>query len=232
MGRQKILYVCETPWSTEDGRLVEYSMQPFLQALAILHDFRLLYRTFTSGHELKSLLSSQFPDDASVSKIVYIASHGNGGRLSTGVGSRDIYLKPIAESAHRDIEGVWVSACEVGGSDTIREFLRASGAIWAGGYTCGIYWRPAMLIDLAILNMALSSAAANGKAKTVNMFANALCSFNPNWEFGWDTTEKPVSLRDAIRLEARDEGRGSKAEDVTVLLRKKLKWDDPEKMSA
>jgi hypothetical protein len=75
----KILYACECPWSTRDGRLVEWSMHPFMQGLATLHDFRLLYRTFTSGNELKSLLDTEFPRGTSTSKVVYVGSHGYGG---------------------------------------------------------------------------------------------------------------------------------------------------------
>lgn len=228
---EKTLYVCEVPWSTEDNQLVEYSMQPFLQAMARLHDFRLLYRTFTSGQELKGLLSSEFPRDASASKIVYIASHGSGGRLSAGFGSRNINLKSIAESTHRGIEGVWVSACEVGGADSIREFLRGGGAVWAGGYTCDIGWERAMLTDLAILNEVLSSDPATSKEEAIDLFARALCSFNPSWNFGWRGNEE-VYLRNAIRLEARTEVQGSRAEDVTDMLLKKLQWDEPQQKSA
>jgi len=46
----KTLFACETPWTKKDGNtLAEFSMRPFLDGLAGLHGFRLLYRTFTTA---------------------------------------------------------------------------------------------------------------------------------------------------------------------------------------
>lgn len=221
---RKTLYACEAPWA-DDGTLAEWSMQPFLRGLAMLHDFRLLHRTFTSGDELRGLVSTEFPHGDSTSKIVYIGSHGYGSRLSAGFGTPDINLKSVAGLAHRHIEGVWVSACEVGGTDALREFLVRGGAIWAGGYTCEVPWQSAMLIDVAVMNVVMSSGPADSKATVVGLIAKALRPFDPNWKIGKRDGEEVV-LRDAIHLEARDEVQGSRAEDVTGRLLSKLKWVD------
>lgn len=220
---RKTLYACESPWATDRGTLVDWSMQPFLHGLAMLHDFRLLYRTFTSGYELRGLLSSEFPHGDSTSKIVYVASHGSGARLSAGFGTSDINLKSVAGTAHRHMEGVWVSACDVGGADALREFLIGGGAVWAGGYTCEIPWESAMLIDLAVMNTVMSLGYADSKLTAVGLIAKALRAFDPNWKIG-KRNGKEVLLRDAIHLEARDEVQGSRVEDVTGQLLTKLKW--------
>jgi hypothetical protein len=222
---KKTLYACEAVWSESNGVLAEWSMQPFFQGLAMLHGFRFLYRTFTSGTELKGLLGLEFPAGTSSSKIAYIGAHGYGGRLSSGYGGRGINLKPIAESACRDIEGVWVSACYVGGADSLRQFLIEGGAVWAGGYSCEISWESAMLIDLAIINTVMSSQPATSKEEAVALFAQALCSFDPDWQMG-SRDGVAVRLRDAIRLEARTQVQGSRAEDVTEQLLEKLGWED------
>jgi hypothetical protein len=39
------------------------------------------------------------------------------------------------------------------------DFLDRGGAWWAGGYGCEVAWDAAMLIDLAVLNEAMSSPA-------------------------------------------------------------------------
>lgn len=89
-----------------------------------------------------------------------------------------------------------------------------------------------MLTDLSILNTILSSDPATSKEEAVDLFAKALISFNPSWRFGWRGSED-VCLRDAIRLEARTEIRGSRAEDMTDMLRKRLQWEDePQQKSA
>jgi hypothetical protein len=229
---RKTLFACESPWATDSGTLVDWSMQPFLHGLAMLHNFRLLYRTFTSGAELRGLLSSEFPNGDATSKIAYIGSHGYGARLSPGFGTPDINLKSVAGSVHRHIEGVWVSACEVGSSDGLREFLLNGRAVWAAGYTCELSWESAMLIDLAVMNVVMSPGHVDSKATAVGLIAKALRAFDPNWKVGKRNGED-VSLRDAIHLEARDEVQGSRAQDVTEQLLEKLKWmDTPERMSA
>jgi hypothetical protein len=198
-------------------------MQPFLHGLAMLHDFRLLYRTFTSGDELRRLLSSEFPNGESTSKIAYISSHGHGARLSAGFGTRDINLKSVAGSVHAHIEGVWISACEVGSSDILREFLLKGRAIWAAGYTCEIPWESAMLIDMAVMNAVMSSDHVSSKSAAVGVIAKALRIFSPNWKVGKRNGED-ISLCNAFHLEARDEVQGSRAQDVTEQLLEKLKW--------
>jgi len=222
--RNKTLYACEATWSEGDGVLAEWSMQPFFQGLALLHGFRFLHRTFISGTELRSLLKEEFPAGSATSKIVYIGAHGCGGRLSSGTSGRGINLKTVADVACRDIEGVWVSACEVGGSDNLRHFLTDGGAIWAGGYTCAIPWEAAMLIDFAVMNTVMSTRSVSSKDQAIELFAQALCSFDPDWQVG-RIEGKPVRLRHAIRLEARTQVQGSRVEDVTGQLLRKLGWE-------
>ena len=71
------LVVCESLWKT-DGRFEPWSMRPFLEGLSTLHGVRLVYRTFTTGTELKSLLSVEAIDKTAGRVIVYVACHGNG----------------------------------------------------------------------------------------------------------------------------------------------------------
>jgi hypothetical protein len=125
-----------------------------------------------------------------------------------------------------------VSACEVGASEGLREFLIGGGAVWAGGYTCVLSWESAMLIDIAILSVVMSSRPVGSKLSAVNLLARALASFDSNWEVGKRNNEI-FPMRDAIRLIARDEAQGSRAADVTNQLLKTLGWPiSEERMSA
>jgi hypothetical protein len=144
------LVVCESPW-TERGLIQPWSMRPFVEGLAEFSGARLVYRTFTSGEELKALLSYEAIDRPTKRTIVYIACHGSGGRLVLGRGEGSAYLAPIALSVRRGVEGVWLGACDVGASRALTMFLSKSGAVWAGGYGCSVDWHPSMLIDLAVL---------------------------------------------------------------------------------
>ena len=225
--REKTLYVCESPWWKGEGTLVTWSMQPFFQGLALLHGFRILYRTYTSADELKRLVNSQIPVGPSTSKILYIGGHGEGGRIAAGFNEGNINLGTIAKAAHRDIEGVWLSACDVGGSASLRDFLLEGGAVWAGGYKTAIEWEAAMLVDLAIVNEVMSSPPATSKSEAVNLFAKALRSFDPEWEVFRHDDGRRILLREAIHLDARDQKSGPSADNVTPQLFDKLRWPQP-----
>lgn len=218
----KTLLACEIPWADGDGTLVEWSMRPFLEGLALQDRFRLLYRTFTTSAELKSLLSSHLPRDDVTNTFAYIGSHGYGRRLSPESGP-SINLKPIADSAHRELEAIWVSACGVGDSQALFSFLLQGGAIWAGGYTGVVSWDAAMLIDIAIVNEVMSSGWVTTKTGAVKLLARALSSFNPDWIVG-KNEGYTFSLREVISLVARDGRQGSRASDVTADLFQELGW--------
>ena len=51
-------------------------MRPFVEGLAELTNTRLVYRTFTTGVELRHLLSSETVDRPKSRFLVYIACHG------------------------------------------------------------------------------------------------------------------------------------------------------------
>lgn len=216
---KKALLAFEIPWADE-GSLVEWSMQSFLRGLALRHHFHLLYRTFTTSAELNSLLTTHFPRGDETGSIVYIGSHGYGTRLSAEFGP-SINLKPVAEKARRELEGVWLSACGIADSAGVVEFLLRGGAIWAGGYTGEVSWDSAMLIDLAVMNEVMSSGLVNTKADAVKLMARALSTFNSEWKVDRDES---VCLRDSIRLLARDGVQGSRACDVTGELLEELRW--------
>src|SRR2546422_2508043 len=101
--------VCESPW-TERGMIQPWSMRPFVEGLTELSGARLVYRTFTTGEELRELLSYQAIDRPTQRTIVYIACHGYGGRLVPGRDEGSANLAPIALSVRRGVEGVWVGA--------------------------------------------------------------------------------------------------------------------------
>jgi hypothetical protein len=219
----KTLLACEIPWTDGDGTLVEWSMRPFLEGLALQDHFRLLYRTFTTSAELKSLLNSHLPRGDVTNTFAYIGSHGHGRRLSTADSGPSINLKPIADSAHRDLEAIWVSACGAGDSQALISFLVQGGAIWAGGYKGVVSWDAAMLIDIAIVNEVMSSGWVTTKIGAVKLLARALSTFNPDWIVS-EHEGYTVSLRDAIGLVARDGRQGSRAADVTPDLLHELGW--------
>jgi hypothetical protein len=199
-------------------------MRPFVEGLAELHDARLVYRTFTTGEELRELLSYQAIDNPEQGTIVYISSHGSGGRLVVGRDGRSANLGPIARSLKRGVEGIWIGSCDVGNSNALRNFLSESGAVWAGGYTCAVEWDGSLLVDLAVLQELLWSGPIRRRKKLVATVARALSRFDPKWVIGEAGTRRKVQLSAAIRVMARDKVRGSRPADMTAMLKSRLRW--------
>jgi hypothetical protein len=206
-------------------------MRPFVEGLTELLRARLVYRTFTTGHELRELLSYQAIDRPNQRTVVYIACHGYGGRLIAGRDDNAINLAPIALSMRRGVEGVWVGACDVGASGAITKFLSESGAVWAGGYSCAVDWHPSMLIDLAVLQELLSSGSIKTRKAFVTVVGRALRAFHPRWSIGESSRGDRIELSRALRLFARDKSRGGRIAEVTDLIEHRLGWvavDDKE----
>lgn len=200
-------------------------MRPFVEGLCALYEHRLIYRTFTSGHELARLVECEAMDSKPGRYLLYLSSHGYRGRLVAGrYSDKDVNVAPIASKLSKHVTGVWVGACDVG-SGALDEFLVSGGATWAGGYCCGVSWDASMLIDVAVLQEAMATdRSIESRTATVNMLAKALTRFAPNFEVGVDEHDEPVSLRDALRVVARDRVQGSRSRDVSDELAAKLGW--------
>jgi hypothetical protein len=219
------LIVLENPWEDQNGDIATYSMRPFVEGLCELYEHRLIYRTFTSGHELARLVEREAMDSKPGRYLLYLSSHGYGGRLVAGrYSDKAVNVAPIASKLCKDVIGVWVGACDVG-NGALGEFLVGGGATWAGGYCCGVNWDASMLIDLAVLQEAMATnRAIDSRTATVSMLAKALARFDPDFEIGVDVSNEPISLRDALRVVARDRVQGSRPRDVSDDLLTKLGW--------
>ena len=217
------LFVCETPWDDDDGVLVEWSMRPFAEGVARRKGWRFLYRTFTTGRELASLLRSEVPQRPGTRVIVYVSSHGSGGRINTA--GSDVNVATVARGASRQIEGIWLGACDIGRSRALTGFLEGGGAVWAGGYTGEVSWDATALIDQAVLGETMRSGPVRDQAGAVRALAKSLRGFSGDWNVGHGG---PLRLRDAIRLVARSRVQGSRPRDMTTELLDKLGWTDTE----
>lgn len=228
MASKGTLTVLESPWESDDGEVGEHSMRPFVEGLCALYGWRLIYRTFTTPAELASLVQGEAFDSANRA-VLYVSSHGNGGRLQAGVKeTREINLASIADALVNDVEGIWIGACDVGTSDSMARFLKRGGTLWAGGYTCSVDWDACMLIDIAVLNEVMAARSApRGVNGIVKIFDAALHRFDREWEIGDTSRGDVVELSEAVRLWGR-EGPRSRPDDLTALLLDELEWDGDE----
>ncbi len=219
------LVVCESPWSTDKGLIESHSVRPFVEGLCELHRARLVYRTFTTGEELKWLVNHEAVDGRRGRAVVYIACHGDGGRLTVGrLGDRRINLGRLALYLRRGVEGVWLGACDVGRSNALEDFLGDGAAVWAGGYVCSVRWNASLLLDLAVLEQVMLSGPIRGPGKLIRVLTRALAAFSPNWTITTGARDR-VSLRSALRVIARDKLRGHGPKEVSDQLRTSLGWE-------
>jgi len=96
------------------------------------------------------------------------------------------------------------------------DFLDRGGAWWAGGYGCEVAWDAAMLIDLAVLNEAMSSPARKTTKEIAGLFTRSLRRFAADFIISSDR-RNAVALRDAVRLWGRQQYHSPKDVLPTVL---------------
>ena len=221
------LVVCESPWTDRKGRFARWSMRPFVEGICELNHVRLIYRTFSTRSELTTLLGGEAFDNITGRTIVYIAAHGRGGRLALGrTGDRAVNLATVAQWLRRGVEGVWLGCCDLGSSQSLKEFLKyRGGALWAGGYECAVDWAPSMLVDIAVLQEVTGSSRIVGRRGALRVFKRALTGFSPLWLVGVNRHEDRATLGGAIRLVARDRVQGARVEDISQELRDRLNWN-------
>jgi hypothetical protein len=220
------LVVCENPWTNRKGRFARWSMRPFVEGICELNQARLIYRTFSTRAELTTLLGGGAFDDTTGRTVVYIAGHGNGGRLSLGRnGDGGANLATVAQWLCKGVEGVWLGCCDLGSSRSLKEFLKYGGAVWAGGYECAVDWAPSMLVDIAVLQELTASTPIVGRRGALRVFKRALTGFSPTWVVGANRNEGKANLGGAIRIVARDRVQGARVEDISQELRDRLSWN-------
>lgn len=203
-------------------------MKPFVEGLCQLHSARLIYRTFTTVQELRSLFNLT-PYREKGRFIIYVAGHGDGGRLVVDPGGDGINLSTVARSLNRPgswgrVESVWLGTCDVANAKSMREFLVDSGARLVGGYRCAVDWETSLLIDLSVLQSLLSSGEMVDRKRAIAVLGRGLRPFSSGWPIGDDHDGQRQPLVDAIRVLARDKARRGAPEDITERLLARLKW--------
>jgi hypothetical protein len=219
MTAMRTIFACETPWTKSDGfTLAGFSMQPFLVGLATFHGCRLLYRTFTTSAELHNLVSDEFPANRSDTNILYIGAHGRRGVLGTDLVT--IRAGVLAKKVHKAVEGVWISACGVSASSAVNQFVSGGRAVWAGGYSDDVGWSKSALVDLAVLQAAVSRGPVTSVQAATRLFTDGLRPFNGKWKVGGD-----AMLSETLRIVARGTSPGrARPVDITDDIKRRLGW--------
>lgn len=179
------LLLLESPWWTPEVNPTRASALPFFQGLERLHDhFNVYYSTFYDTRGFETALSADLVHTQEKRQILYIGAHGTRGQIANGRAST--ILEKVA--LHGDkIEGVIVSSCFVGASDSnLWAPLLLNKTRWVFAYRHGVNWLDSVFVELAILEALVfcDEGYADDPNALLATFATALAKFNPLLPFG------------------------------------------------
>lgn len=216
----KALLILERPWYSLSENPPQCSVIPFFQSLERLNgNIAVYYSNFFERESFRAALN-HLMGHIHDSSIIYIASHGDGKYLAgNGIGQNlrlETALWQVFSAAanSRRVEGLLLGSCFLGqNEDLITGLFEGSGLRWIVAYTASVEWLASSLIDMQIV-----SHLSNAKLKDLSsieamtsLFAAALRLFNPYTEMATDNDERPVELKDAIRIWVRRAGQGNHA---------------------
>lgn len=228
----KAMLVLERPWWRPDENPKRPSVFPFLQGLANYTDnFSVYHSNFYGIESFQKALESDLTHTRESRLYLYIASHGNGkmiggGEIGQGMRLSTMLSKLDATANYKNIEGVVIGSCEIGGNvDELIEAPVGNSIVWVFGYNCEIDWIGSTLIDISLFeNLTnLRESDLRNREKIVNAFARSLRKFAGNYLIG-DNNNGKVPLKDAITLVVQPRGKGNRPKDDTAKLIEKLKW--------
>jgi hypothetical protein len=185
---------------------------PFFQGLEkVRDDFSLYYSTFYERNSLEHALKFDLTETNERRQFLYIASHGLGKRAGNiNIGT----MLRIVKKYSRNIEGLYISSCEVGSNiEDFKDALIDSNIVWIVGYKCEISWLDSTLLEVAVMNelMDLGPSKLVNREKIFKSFKKAFSTFNGNHNISIDGH---THLRDAISLIIQPTGKGNKPKDM------------------
>jgi hypothetical protein len=178
--------VLEHPWFRVSVDPAQTSIAPFLDGLSRLNGLSVFYATFfdarSFGQALEHLMDAR-KLDAVKRIIIYVASHGSGGRIGgeIGINLRTVFRR-IAELGHDKVVGVILDACEVGMQvDIIEAGMNEAHIRWVTGFSASLDWLTATSIHLHLLSglSGLTIGQLGKRANLVEAVQTAMDVFNP-----------------------------------------------------
>lgn len=125
------------------------SVWPMVREFAAVRGIKAFHRTFLDRASFKHWVEAYNNQDLSGPKLLYIASHGNNGRLS-GL-QKDINRATIIStlSGAKNISFVHFGSCLFGSENNLDELLDSAQHLrWAAGYTASVDWIDSTLFDI------------------------------------------------------------------------------------
>ncbi len=178
--------VLEHPWFRVSDDPAQTSIAPFLNGLSRLNDLSVFYATFFDARSFRQALEHLMDArklDSVKRIIIYVASHGSGGRIGgeIGINLRTVFRR-ITELGHDKVVGVILDACDVGMQfDIIEAGMNEAHIRWVTGFSASVDWLTATSIQLHLLSSlsGLTVGQLGKRANLVEAVQTAMDVFNP-----------------------------------------------------
>lgn len=191
--------VLEQPWWDLNEDPEQTSVRHFLEGLSRLEGLPLFYATFydtnSLGLALKYLMDAEKLDEVK-RLIIYIAAHGEGGRLGNGQApstNLGTLFERIKEHGRDKVAGLILDSCELGAQvEKIEQGMSKAGIKWVLGYRVSVDWLTTVLINLRVLSTmsALEPRQLNTLKHLRGAMQEAVSAFCPFLAIGEDKQEE------------------------------------------
>lgn len=222
--------VLEHPWWPVSKDPAQTSVAPFLEGLARLDGLSVFYATFfdtrSLGLALEHLMDARKLDGIK-KVIVYVASHGVGGRIGgeDGPGTNlSTVFDRIAKYGRGKVAGVMLDICDVGREyKTIEEGMVKANIRWVTGFATSMDWLTCTSIHLHLLSALcqLEVPELTRKKRVLAAVQQGVAVFNPYLAIPDDEMEEEPEDRDGDINdddgEADEDASGESEDDVITL---------------
>lgn len=209
----------ESPWWSPRENTGQASSIPFFEGIVkysndTCNAINLYHSSFfdssSLGHALQHLVqtSEQY-------QILWIGAHGDGERIANGTIKK---ATEVIREKGRKIKGMILSSCWGGENQSIGQALGSTlddnlkevyGPNWVLAYKHSVYWFESALFEVAILTNAARRymrSGINSREAIIDMIASAAKAFHIDSAFGYDRSNRPVSLANCLSLWTRPQG--------------------------
>ena len=203
------LLMIEKPWDNPCTNRKRASMLPFIQGIEKQkNNFNTYFATFVDHIDFAKIMSQDLCRTEEVRQIVHICAHGDVDKIGDGEAKEIIStIANIRRNDRRQIEGLILGSCLAGGSSIFQEAVTERGLNWAFGYKRSVGWMESVFIEMSIIEELASTKYdyINDYDEIINLFARALCKFDPNWLIGSTPAVRHhnVPLKDTVVLHGR-----------------------------
>lgn len=164
------ILVLESEW--EKTSLNEVSVKKFFDGFTDLYEISFYYKPFHDVKDIEHWLNV-YDRLRKKNKLLYIAAHGERGRLEVIHKSINISTLQRVIKKHKSIRYLMLGSCLIGHKNNIEKFLKQNkNLVWVAGYDKRINWIDSTVYDILFLSRLLTKEDRKKFHTAVNKLVN------------------------------------------------------------